>query len=43
MIHEMMMKDGKLQEVIYTTTNQEMIFEARQGHERYMAAQARSN
>ncbi len=43
LINEMMVKDGKLQEVFYTTDNPEMIAEAREGHKRYVAAQASKN
>jgi hypothetical protein len=43
LIHEMLVKDGVLQEVMYTTDNPEMIAEAREGHERWVEAQAREN
>lgn len=43
MIHEMLVKDGALQEVIYVTKNEEMIAEAREGHEQWVAAQAQKN
>jgi hypothetical protein len=43
LINEMMVKDGKLQECVYTTANPEMIAEAREGHKRYVAAQASKN
>jgi len=43
LINEMMVKDGKLQECVYTTSNPEMIAEAREGHKRYVAAQASKN
>jgi len=43
LINEMMVKDGELQECVYTTSNPEMIAEAREGHKRYVAAQASKN
>jgi hypothetical protein len=43
LIYEMLVKDGKLQEVLYVTTNPEMIEEAREGHEKYMAQIASQN
>jgi hypothetical protein len=47
LIHEMLRKDGKVQEVIYHTDNQELIDMATKGHEKYVRAvieaQARNN
>lgn len=43
LIHEMMVKDGRLQECLYVTANTEMIAEAREGHALYFAQKAREN
>ena len=43
MIHEMMYRDGVLQECIYSTDNPELIERAQAGHERYVAEQASRN
>jgi hypothetical protein len=43
LIHEMMVKDGELQEVVYVTALPDLIEEATRGHERYVAAQAERN
>jgi hypothetical protein len=43
LIHEMMVKDGELQEVIYVTALPELIEQATQGHERYVEALAERN
>ena len=43
LIHEMMVKDGELQECLYVTANEEMIAEAKAGHERYIEARAARN
>jgi len=43
LIHEMMVKDGKLQECMYVTANPEMIADAERGHELYLAEQAARN
>jgi hypothetical protein len=43
LIHEMLVKDGKLQEVMYVTTLPELIEEAREGHEKYTAQIASQN
>jgi hypothetical protein len=43
MIHEMMVKDGELQEGIYVTALPELIEQATEGHELYMAARAQAN
>ena len=43
LIHEMMVKDGKLQECLYTTSDPELIAEAQKGHERYVAEIAAQN
>jgi hypothetical protein len=42
-VNEMMVKDGELQECVYVTANPEMIAEAQEGHERYMAERASKN
>lgn len=43
LIHEMLVKDGELQEVIYVTKDEELIERATRGHEQYMAEQAVAN
>jgi hypothetical protein len=43
LVHEMLMKDGELQEVIYTTKDAELVSKAQQGHERWVAVQAAQN
>lgn len=43
LIHEMMVKDGLLQECFYVTDDAEMIAEAARGHEHYMAQKASEN
>jgi hypothetical protein len=43
LIHEMMEKDGEVQEVIYLTALPELIEKATAGHELYMAARAQAN
>jgi hypothetical protein len=43
LIHEMMVKDGELQECLYVTANPEMIAEATEGHKLWVAAQAMAN
>jgi hypothetical protein len=43
LIHEMMVKDGELQEVVYVTALPDLIEEATKGHERYMEALAGRN
>lgn len=43
LIHEMMVKDGVLQDCMYVTENPEMIAEATKGHELYVAANAAMN
>jgi hypothetical protein len=43
MVIEMMYRDGKLQEVFYTTENPELVAAADRGHELYIAAQAANN
>jgi hypothetical protein len=43
LIHEMMHKEGRVQECLYVTKNEELIARATAGHERYMAAQASRN
>lgn len=42
-IHEMMVKDGELQECLYVTKLPELIEEATAGHELYMARVAGEN
>lgn len=42
-IIEMLEKDGKVEEAVYTTENKELIAEARDGHELYLIAQAARN
>lgn len=39
LIHEMMVKDGELQECIYLTALPELIAQAAAGHEKWLAAQ----
>jgi hypothetical protein len=39
----MIEKEGRVQECIYTTANPEMIREAREGHEKYVAELAARN
>lgn len=43
LIHEMLVKEGVLQEVLYVTANPEMIAEAQEGHEFYMEQKASEN
>ena len=43
LIHEMMVKDGALEECLYVTALPELIEQAREGRERYVAAIARWN
>ncbi len=43
LIHEMLVKDGVLGEHIYVTDNPELIAEATEGHEQWVAAQAARN
>jgi hypothetical protein len=44
LVTEMMRQDdGTLEEAVYTTANSEMIAEARDGHEQYIAARAARN
>jgi hypothetical protein len=43
LVHEMVERDGKIQEGIYVTDNAELIEEARRGHELYVAEQASQN
>lgn len=43
LVHEMLRKDGVVQEVVYVTDNAEMISEARQGHELWVEAQSVRN
>jgi hypothetical protein len=43
LIHEMLVKDGELQECVYVTANPELIERARRGHERYLEAVAERN
>lgn len=43
LIHEMLVKDGELQEVLYVTEDQELIARATEGTERWIAAQAAAN
>lgn len=40
---EMLEKDGKVEEAIYTTDNPEMVAEAKEGHKLYLEAQAAQN
>lgn len=43
LVHEMMFKDGEVQECLYVTANPEMIAEATEGHAKWVAAQASKN
>jgi hypothetical protein len=43
LIHEMMVKDGELQECLYVTKLPDLIEEATAGHELYMARLASEN
>lgn len=43
LIHEMLLRDGKLEECVYVTANPEMIAEAERGTELWVAARARLN
>ena len=43
LIHEMLVKDGKLQECLYVTALPELIEEATEGHELWLAEQASRN
>jgi hypothetical protein len=43
LIHEMLVKEGELQECLYVTKDPEMIAEAEAGHERWMAQKASEN
>jgi hypothetical protein len=43
LIHEMLVKDGALQECLYVTANPELIERAKVGHEKYVAQRAREN
>jgi hypothetical protein len=38
LVHEMLVKDGELQECIYVTRTPELIERAQKGHERWMEA-----
>lgn len=40
LIFEVMVKDGRVQECMYSTKNPELIAEATKGHELYVAARA---
>jgi hypothetical protein len=43
LIHEMLLKDGEVQEVVYVTANEELIAEATAGHEKWLAAKAQES
>ena len=40
LVHEMLVKDGELQECLYVTAEPEMIERATRGHEQWVAEQA---
>ena len=42
-VHEMMIKDGELQECMYVTDDKDLIEKANAGTNRYLAAQAEKN
>jgi hypothetical protein len=43
LIHEMIERDGEVQEALYVTSNPEMIRRAAEGHEKWLAARAAEN
>ena len=43
LVHEMIKRDGVVQEAVYVTSTRELIKRAQEGHERYMEAVAQAN
>jgi hypothetical protein len=43
LVHEMLVKDGELQESVYVTASEDLIARARAGHEKYIAQKASEN